>query len=168
MSATRIRTARSGAAALMLAGAWQAHAQSPASPATQTMSITRVGTQPSALGSPQFFTGRVRVDPLFPVRTPSRTSAGQVTFEPGARSAWHSHPLGQTLVVTSGSGWVQQEGGVKQEIKPGDVVWTPPGVKHWHGGTAATGMTHIAIQESLDGKNADWLEQVTDAQYNGN
>ncbi|WP_184531531.1 cupin domain-containing protein [Variovorax sp. Sphag1AA] len=132
------------------------------------MIITRAGSQASSQGSPQYFTGRARVDPVFPARAPSRVSAGQVTFDPGARSAWHTHPLGQTLVVTSGSGWVQQEGAARQEIKPGDVIWTPPGVKHWHGATATTGMTHYAIQEALDGSVVTWLEPVTDAQYNGN
>ena len=105
------------------------------------------------------------VEPLFPVNSPSRTSGGSVTFEPGARSAWHTHPLGQTLIVTAGTGWVQQWGGEKQEIRPGDVVWTPPGVKHWHGATPTTAMTHIAIQETLDGKNVEWMEKVSDEQY---
>jgi quercetin dioxygenase-like cupin family protein len=107
----------------------------------------------------------VRVDPLFAATAPSRVAGAYVTFEPGSRSAWHTHPLGQTLVVTAGSGWVQQEGGRRQELRPGDVVWTPPGVKHWHGATAANGMTHMAIQESLDGRNVEWQEKVSDEQY---
>ncbi|XAH26299.1 cupin domain-containing protein [Xylophilus sp. GW821-FHT01B05] len=129
------------------------------------MVLTRSGSQPSFKGPAQNFTGAVRVDPLFQPKEPSRTSAGAVTFEPGARSAWHTHPLGQTLIVTAGAGWVQQEGGEKQQIKPGDVVWTPPGVKHWHGATASNSMTHIAIQESLGGKNVEWMDKVTDEQY---
>jgi len=129
------------------------------------MAITRNGSQRSNKGPDQYFTGSVRVDPLFQPTEPSRVSGAYVTFEPGARSAWHAHPLGQTLVVTAGTGWVQQEGGDKQEIKRGDVIWTPPGVKHWHGATATTGMTHIAIQESLDGKNVEWMEKVGEEQY---
>jgi quercetin dioxygenase-like cupin family protein len=129
------------------------------------MTVGRAGAQPSVQGPAQNFTGPVRVDPLFAANAPSRVSGAYVTFEPGSRSAWHTHPLGQTLVVTAGTGWVQQEGGRKQEIKPGDVVWTPPGVKHWHGGTATAAMTHIAIQEALDGKTVEWLEKVGDEQY---
>jgi quercetin dioxygenase-like cupin family protein len=132
---------------------------------SQAMTITRNGSQPSRKGPAEYFTGSVRVDPLFQAKDPSRTSGAYVTFEPGARSAWHTHPLGQTLIVTAGTGWVQQEGGEKQEIKPGDVIWTPPGVKHWHGATATHGMTHLAIQEEVDGKNVEWMEQVSDAQY---
>jgi quercetin dioxygenase-like cupin family protein len=131
----------------------------------KTIEITRNGSQPSRKGPAEYFTGAVRLDPLFQAQDPSRTSGSSVTFEPGARSAWHTHPLGQTLIVTAGTGWVQQEGGEKHEIKPGDVIWTPPGVKHWHGATATNGMTHIAIQESLDGKNVEWLEHVSDEQY---
>lgn len=127
--------------------------------------VTRNGSQPSVKGSAATFTGSVRSEALFDAVPPSRASGGLVTFEPGARSAWHTHPLGQTLVVTSGKGWVQQEGGARVEISPGDVIWTPPGVKHWHGATAATGMSHIAIQEALDGKRVEWLERVTDEQY---
>lgn len=129
------------------------------------MSIVRNGEQASIIGAPSNFTGNARIDPLFPARAPSRVSAGYVTFQPNARSMWHTHPLGQTLVVTAGMGWIQQAAGDKQVIKPGDVIWTPPGVKHWHGATATTGMTHMAIQETLDGKNVEWLEPVTDAQY---
>jgi quercetin dioxygenase-like cupin family protein len=129
------------------------------------MQITRAGSQPSSKGSPEWFTGTVRIDPLFPVREPSRVSAGSVTFEPGARTAWHTHPLGQTLIITAGLGWVQREGGPIEEVRPGDVVWFPPGLKHWHGATPTTAMTHTAIQESVSGKNVDWMEKVTDGQY---
>jgi quercetin dioxygenase-like cupin family protein len=131
----------------------------------QTITITRSGSQPSRQGPAEYFTGSVRIDPLFQAKNPSRTSGAYVAFEPGARSAWHTHPLGQTLIVTAGTGWVQQEGGEKQEIKPGDVIWIPPGVKHWHGATATNGMTHIAIQEEVDGKNVEWMEKVSDEQY---
>jgi quercetin dioxygenase-like cupin family protein len=109
-----------------------------------------------------YFTGTVRIDPLFPVRDPARVSAGSVTFEPGARTAWHTHPLGQTLIITAGLGWVQHDGGPIEEVRPGDVVWFPPGLKHWHGATSTTAMTHIAVQETLNGKNVDWLEKVSD------
>lgn len=133
---------------------------------SQKMNITRSGTRTPSKGAEANFTGSVSIEPLFPVNAPSRVSGGSVTFEPGARSAWHTHPLGQTLIVTAGTGWVQQEGGEKQEIKPGDCIWTPPGVKHWHGATANSSVTHIAIQETLDGKNVEWMEKVTDEQYN--
>ncbi|MFE1600498.1 (R)-mandelonitrile lyase [Methylobacterium sp. ID0610] len=129
------------------------------------MEIRRTGAQPSGAGPAEYFTGSVRIDPLFSPPAPARVAGALVTFEPGARTAWHTHPLGQTLVVTAGCGWAQREGGPVEEIRPGDVVWFPPGEKHWHGATATTGMSHIAIQEKLDGKAADWLEQVTDAQY---
>jgi quercetin dioxygenase-like cupin family protein len=129
------------------------------------MEITRVGSTPSAKGPSEYFTGSVRVDRLFQPHAPARTSAGHVTFEPGARSAWHTHPLGQTLIITSGCGWVQREGGPIEEVRPGDVIWFPPGEKHWHGATPTTAMTHIAIQESVDGKVVDWLEHVSDEQY---
>lgn len=132
---------------------------------SQTISITRSGSQPSRKGPAEYFTGSVRVDPLFQANYPSRTSAALVTFEPGARTAWHTHPLGQTLIVTAGSGWVQQWGGQIEEIRQGDVVRIPPGQKHWHGAAATTAMTHIAIQEQLDGKTADWMEKVSDEQY---
>jgi quercetin dioxygenase-like cupin family protein len=132
---------------------------------SQTITITRSSSQPSQQGPAEYFTGSVRINPLFPANAPSRTSGASVTFEPGAHSAWHTHPLGQTLIVTAGTGWVQQEGGEKQEIRPGDVIWTPPGVKHWHGATATDRLTHIAIQESLDGKNVEWMEKVSDEQY---
>ncbi|ALI10924.1 MULTISPECIES: cupin domain-containing protein [Pseudomonas] len=129
------------------------------------MQIVRNGEQPSVLGSSRNFVGTVRVDPLFAARPPSRVTAGAVTFQPGARSAWHTHPAGQNLIVTAGVGWIQQEGGEKIVIKPGDVIWTPPGVKHWHGATDTTGLTHLAIQEVQGGKNVEWLEPVTDEQY---
>jgi quercetin dioxygenase-like cupin family protein len=127
--------------------------------------IKRNGSRPAAKGSADWFTGSVRIDPLFQAPDPARVGAGQVTFEPGARTAWHTHPLGQTLIITAGLGWVQREGGPVEEIRPGDVVWFPPGLKHWHGASATTGMTHIAIQESLNGKNVDWMEKVSDEQY---
>jgi quercetin dioxygenase-like cupin family protein len=129
------------------------------------MEIKRVGSQASAKGSSEWFTGTVRIDPLFQAPEPALVSGASVTFEPGARTAWHTHPLGQTLIVTAGSGWVQHAGGLVEEIRPGDVVWFPPGEKHWHGATTSTAMTHIAIQEKNDGKNVDWMEQVTDEQY---
>src|SRR5215207_7223641 len=122
------------------------------------MEIRRNGVQPSNRGPADWFTGTVRVDPLFQAREPARTSGASVTFEPGARTNWHTHPLGQTLIVTAGVGWVRQWGHPVQEMRPGDVVWIPPGVKHWHGAAATTGVTHIAVQESADGRNVDWLE----------
>ena len=136
-----------------------------ASASAQELQIQRNGSQASVEGPAEFFSGAVRVDPLFQMPEPSRTRAGVVTFEPGARSAWHTHPLGQTLIITSGLGWVQREGGPIEEVRAGDVVWFPPGLKHWHGATPTTAMTHIAIQESLNGKNVDWLEKVRDEQY---
>ena len=132
---------------------------------SQTISITRSGSQPSGKGPAEYFSGSVRIDPLFKANDPSRVSGALVTFEPGARTAWHTHPLGQTLIVTAGSGWVQQWGGQIVEIRQGDVVRIPPGQKHWHGATPTTAMTHIAIQEQLDGKTADWMEKVSDEQY---
>ena len=129
------------------------------------MDIKRVGSEPSAKGPEEYFTGTVRVDYLFQPNEPARASGANVTFEPGARTAWHSHPLGQTLIVTAGCGLVQRWGGPTEEIRPGDVVSIAPGEKHWHGATATTAMTHIAIQEQLDGKAADWQEKVRDEQY---
>jgi quercetin dioxygenase-like cupin family protein len=129
------------------------------------MDIQRIGSKPSGIGPSDWFTGTVRIDPLFSAPEPARVNGASVTFEPGARTAWHTHPLGQTLIVTAGLGRVQREGGPIEEIRPGDVVWIPPGEKHWHGASPATAMTHIAIQESLGGKVVDWLEQVSDAQY---
>ncbi|MGR4064339.1 MAG: cupin domain-containing protein [Vulcanimicrobiaceae bacterium] len=129
------------------------------------MEIKRAGSQPSAKAPPEHFTGVVRIDPQFQPKEPARTSAAFVTFEPCARSDWHTHPLGQTLIVTLGCGRVQRWGGPIEEIRPGDIVLTAPGEKHWHGAAPATAMQHIAIQESLDGRNVDWLEKVTDDQY---
>jgi quercetin dioxygenase-like cupin family protein len=130
-----------------------------------TMDIKRNGSRPSTKAPEAYFSGAVRVEPVFQVGEPVRLNGGSVTFEPGARTAWHTHPLGQTLIVTAGLGWVQTEGGPIEEIRPGDVVWFPPGEKHWHGATPTTAMTHIAVQESLNGKNVDWLEKVSDEQY---
>ena len=129
------------------------------------MNIQRSGSQPSAKGPTEWFTGTVRIDPLFPVTDPARAAGNSVTFEPGARTAWHTHPLGQTLVVTSGCGRVQREGGPIEEIRAGDVVWFAPDERHWHGAAPTTAMTHIAIQEQLDGKVVTWMEHVTDTQY---
>jgi quercetin dioxygenase-like cupin family protein len=134
-------------------------------PDNRAMQIARNGEQASVVGSSSYFVGAVRVDPLIAAPAPSRVTAVAVTFQPGARSAWHTHPLGQNLVVTTGVGWIQQEGGEKIIIKPGDVIWTPPGVKHWHGATKTTGLTHLAIQEMQDGKTVEWLEPVTSEQY---
>ncbi len=130
------------------------------------MEIKRCGSQPSAKGPSGYFTGTVRIDPLFDAADPARVLGASVTFEPGARTAWHTHPLGQTLIVTAGRGWAQREGGPIEEILPGDVVWFPPGEKHWHGASPMTAMTHIAIVEKLNGKSADWMEKVRDEQYN--
>ena len=129
------------------------------------MEIKRSGSQPSNKGPADWFTGAVRIDPLFPVNAPARAAGASVTFEPGARTAWHTHPLGQTLIVTAGCGWVQREGVPIEEIHPGDVIWFPPGEKHWHGATPTKAMTHIAIQENLNGKVVEWMEKVTDDQY---
>lgn len=131
------------------------------------MNIIRNGSRPSAQGSPDYFTGRVRVDPLFETPAPARARGAWVTFEPGARTAWHTHPLGQTLIVTSGCGRVQRWGGPSEEIRPGDMVWFEPDEKHWHGAAPATAMTHIAVQEALDGQVVTWLEQVSEEQYQG-
>jgi quercetin dioxygenase-like cupin family protein len=129
------------------------------------MEIKRSGSQPSAKGPSDWFTGTVRIDPLFPAQDPARAAGNAVTFEPGARTAWHTHPLGQILIVTFGSGLVQRWGGPIEEIHPGDVVMIAPGEKHWHGASATTALTHIAIQEQLDGKAVDWMEHVSDEQY---
>ena len=129
------------------------------------MDVKRGGSQRSRKGEAEYFTGTVRIDPLFEARDPARAVGASVTFEPGARTAWHTHPLGQTLIVTSGSGLAQHWGGKIQEIRPGDVAWIPPGEKHWHGATPTTAMTHIAVQERLDGKTVNWMEKVTDEQY---
>jgi quercetin dioxygenase-like cupin family protein len=129
------------------------------------MEITRSGSQSSRKGSEESFTGSVRIDPLFQAPEPARAGAGHVTFEPGARTAWHTHPLGQTLIITSGLGWVQRDGGPIEEVRAGDVVWFPPREKHWHGASPTNGMTHIAVQEMAHGKNVEWLEKVSDQQY---
>ena len=131
------------------------------------MEIKRNDTRPSSKGPADYFTGTVRVEPLFEATAPARVRGANVTFEPGARTAWHTHPLGQTLIVTAGSGLVQRLGGPIEEIRLGDVVWFPPGEKHWHGASPKTAMTHIAIQEALDGKTVEWLEKVSDEQYGG-
>lgn len=129
------------------------------------MDIKRAGSRPSGKGPADYFTGSVRIDPLFEAADPGRVAGAHVTFEPGGRTAWHTHPLGQTLIVTSGCGWVQRVGGPVEEIRPGDVIWFPAGEKHWHGATATTAMSHIAIQEKQDGKAVDWMEKVSDEQY---
>src|SRR5579875_3535602 len=129
------------------------------------MDIQRSGAQPSGKDPDKWFTGTVRIDPLFTAPDPARVAGASVTFEPGARTAWHTHPLGQTLIITAGLGWAQREGGPIAEIRPGDVVWFAPGEKHWHGATPVAAMTHIAIQERLGGKMVEWLEPVSDAQY---
>jgi quercetin dioxygenase-like cupin family protein len=161
----RILAGTGGIAALAAAGAAAQGANDPTQARSGTMQITRGGSQPSRKGPAEWFTGAVRVDPLFQAADPARVSGASVTFEPGARTAWHTHPLGQTLVITSGLGWVQRDGEAIEEVRPGDVVWFPPGLKHWHGATLTTAMTHIAIQESINGKNVDWLEHVSDEQY---
>ena len=129
------------------------------------MEIKRSGSQPSGKGPKEYFTGTVRIDPLINAPDPARVAGASVTFEPGARTAWHTHPFGQTLIVTAGYGWTQREGGAIEDIRPGDVVWFEPGEKHWHGATPTTAMTHIAVQEKLNGSPVTWLEHVTDEQY---
>ena len=129
------------------------------------MEIKRAGSQPSQPGPADWFTGNVRLDPLYQAPSPARVACAKVTFEPGARTAWHTHPLGQTLIITSGVGRVQRIGEPIEQVRPGDVVWIPPGEKHWHGAAPSTTLTHLAIQEILDGKSVDWMEKVTDAQY---
>lgn len=158
-----------GAASLVLAAtvAYGMGRPSNADPAGEAVTVQRSGSEPSRKGPPENFTGAVRVDPMLEEVPPSRMSGGLVTFEPGARTAWHTHPLGQTLIVTAGAGRVRQWGGPVQEIRPGDVVRIPPGVKHWHGASATAGMSHVAIAEALDGKVVEWMEHVTDAQYRG-
>lgn len=130
------------------------------------MEIKRSGSQPSGKGPAEYFTGTVRIDPLFNPPDPARVAMAQVTFEPGARTAWHTHPLGQTLIITAGAGWVQREDGPIENVHPRDVVWFAPDEKHWHGATATTALSHIAIQEKHNGSPVDWMEQVTDEQYN--
>lgn len=129
------------------------------------MDIKRSGSRPSGKGPADYFTGSVRVDPLIEAKEPARVRGAHVTFEPGARTTWHTHPLGQTLIVTSGLRWVQRQNGPVEEIRPGDVVWFEPGEKHWHGATATTAMSHIAIQESLNGSAVEWMEKVNDDDY---
>jgi quercetin dioxygenase-like cupin family protein len=131
------------------------------------MEIKRAGSQPSSKGPDAWFTGTVRIDPLFQAPDPARAAGAAVTFEPGARTAWHTHPLGQTLIVIAGAGSAQRKGGPIEPIRPGDVVWFAPGEKHWHGAAPTTAMTHIAVQEALDGKAVEWLEKVTDEEYRG-
>ncbi len=131
------------------------------------MEIRQSGSQPSAKGPAEWFTGTVRIDPLFEAPAPARVRAASVTFEPGARTAWHTHPLGQTLIVTAGSGLAQRWGGPIEQIRPGDVIWFPPGEKHWHGASPTTALTHIAIQEHLDGKTVEWLEKMSEEEYHG-
>jgi quercetin dioxygenase-like cupin family protein len=155
-----------GTAALALPAMSCARAGTPSTERQEfIMDIKRAGTQASSKGPPEWFTGAVRIDPLFKAPPPARAAGASVTFEPGARTAWHTHPLGQTLIVTAGCGRVQRWGGPVEEIQPGDVVWFPPGEKHWHGAAPTTSMTHTAIQEDLDGKVVDWMEHVTDEQY---
>jgi quercetin dioxygenase-like cupin family protein len=158
----RMLAASGGIAALAAAG--------PAMPGRTAqrmtiMEIKRNGSQASSEGPADYFTGSVRIDPLFQAPEPARVRGASVTFDPGARTAWHTHPLGQTLIVTSGRGWMQAWGGPVEEIHPGDVVWFPPGEKHWHGAMPTTAMTHIAIQEALDGRVVDWMEHVSDEQH---
>ncbi len=129
------------------------------------MDIQRSGSRPSGKGPADWFTGTVRIDPLFAAKHPARAAGNAVTFEPGARTAWHTHPLGQTLIVTFGCGWVQREGGSIEEVRPGDVIWFEPGERHWHGASATAAMTHIAINEALDGKAVEWMEKVDDELY---
>jgi quercetin dioxygenase-like cupin family protein len=155
-----------GAVTLVLPAIICARAETPFAETQElNMEIKRVGSQPSGNGPADWFTGAVRIDRLFDAPDPARVAAASVTFEPGARTAWHTHPLGQTLIVSAGCGWAQRHGGPVEEIRPGDVVWFPPGEKHWHGATPTTAMTHIAIQEKLDGKAVEWMEKVSDGQY---
>jgi quercetin dioxygenase-like cupin family protein len=163
---TRRRMLAAGGGLAAMAATGQAQAMSErTTQGMSSMEIQRSGSQPSSKGPADYFTGPVRVDPLFQASDPARVSGASVTFEPGARTAWHTHPLGQTLIITFGRGWVQSWGGPIEEVRPGDVVWFAPGEKHWHGATTTTAMTHIAIQEALDGKRVDWMEQVSDEQY---
>jgi quercetin dioxygenase-like cupin family protein len=160
-----ILAATGGLAGLAAAGAAAQAPNVTAQGRNGTMQITRNGSQPSGKGPAEYFTGMARIDSRFQAPDPARVSGTIVTFEPGARSAWHTHPLGQTLIITAGLGWVQRDGGPIEEVRPGDVVWFPPGLKHWHGATPTTAMAHVAIQETLNGKNVDWLEKVSDEQY---
>lgn len=165
MKSPRLKAALCLAAAQM-ATMSEAQTQTNATSApTSAQQVSRAGTQPSAAGPTDFFTGRVRVDPVWPANGDINASGGLVTFEPGARSAWHTHPKGQRLVVMSGVGLTQEWGKQVQEIRPGDVVWCPPGVKHWHGAAPTTAMTHLAVTGTVDGKNVEWMEKVSDEQY---
>lgn len=164
----KVATAATVTAAVVTPAVLQAQSQQPSplsNHTTMDIQIGRNGSRPSAKGPADWFTGTTRIDPLFAAKESARAAAALVTFEPGARTAWHTHPLGQTLIVTTGLGWVQGEGGLVQEIRPGDVIWFPPGLKHWHGATPATAMSHIAIQEHANGKVVDWMEKVSDQQY---
>ena len=151
------------AAIVAVACSPSAPARPPAAAGAGRLEVVRSGSQPEVVGSAENFSGRVAVTPLFQANEHRRAAGAYVRFEPGAHSAWHTHPAGQTLVVTDGVGWVQEWGGAKQEIRPGDVVWTPPGVKHWHGATATSAMTHLAVQEHVDGKTVVWMEKVEEA-----
>jgi quercetin dioxygenase-like cupin family protein len=153
----KVKTVMAATVSLVIMGVAPAYAQN--------AEISPNGSRPSIIGAPENFTGTVIVDPLYGENEHLPQTGGLVTFAPGARSAWHTHPAGQILIVTSGTGWVQEEGGEKREIKPGDVIWTPPGVKHWHGATATTSMSHLAITNMVDGVNVDWMEHVTDEEY---
>lgn len=159
------RHAVAATGAALIAQAVGASAQLAPVGGSSAMKITRNGTNASRKGPAEYFTGSVRIDTPFSTTAPARAGGAYVTFEPGARTAWHTHPLGQTLIVTAGRGWVQTEGAAREDVHPGDVVWFPPGVRHWHGATATQGMTHLAISEALDGKTVDWMEKVTDEQY---
>ncbi len=150
---------------LLLSALISMAAPSSSEPTTEGLSVTPAGASPSAAGPAEYFTGRVRIDSGFQRPAPARVGGATVTFEPGARTAWHTHPLGQTLIVTAGLGWVQQWGEPRRQLRPGDTVWIAPGVKHWHGASAGAAMTHIAIAEALDGSPVTWMEQVSDAQY---
>jgi len=170
MMTRRTILADASALAALTVGAIFAKAEAPRLATDQgngAMEIKRNGSQPSSKGSAEYFTGTVRIDPLFQTPAPARAAGASVTFEPGARTAWHTHPLGQTLIVTAGFGRAQRAGGPVEDIRPGDVVWFAPGEKHWHGASPETAMTHIAIQEALEGKVVDWLEKVSDEQYRG-
>ena len=163
---TRLRTMVLALAILSTGSCGGTHMASASAPSRgEQMEISPAGSRAPTQGASANFTGSVTVTPLFSATPHTRAAGASVTFEPGARSAWHSHPAGQTLIVTAGTGWIQQWGGQKRELRPGDVVWTPPGVKHWHGGTATEGLTHIAIQEHVDGKVVYWMEPVSDEQY---
>ena len=154
-------------ACLAISQVFVASAQTPPAPAPTCVQITRAGSQPSVPGPEAYFTGRARIDPIWPSDPHINSSGANVTFEPGARSAWHTHPAGQQLVIVSGVGRTQEWGKPLQEIRPGDVVYCPPGVKHWHGASPTTAMTHTSIAGTLDGKNVNWMEKVSDAQYAG-